>query len=78
VGNELVNQFEEQYVKRINGKFFLDLISANYGMLIEQGVPEKNIEVSQLCSFQEVDLLHSYRREGKTSGRAFGIIGMKY
>ncbi len=77
VGEEVINQFDSRYVKKVNDKLYLDLISANYDMLSEHGVPEENIEVSQMCSFQETDLLHSYRREGEKSGRAFGIIGMK-
>ena len=77
VGGEVVNRFEGRYVKEINGTYYLDLIGANLDMLKEQGIPEENIEVSSLCSFRESDLLHSYRREGVKSGRAFGILGMK-
>lgn len=76
VGMELVNQFNTKYVKKIGEKYYLDLISANYDMLIEHNISEENIEVSQLCSFEELGLLHSYRREGERSGRAFGIFGM--
>jgi hypothetical protein len=76
IGKELVDQFDARYVKLLDGRFYLDLIAANRDMLVEQGVPEENIEISRFCSFQESDLLHSYRREGKKSGRAFGIIGM--
>jgi YfiH family protein len=77
IGGELLSQFSRRYVKEIEGNFYLDLISSNRDMLIEQGIPRKNIEISNLCSFQENEVLHSYRREGKFSGRAFGVIGMK-
>ena len=77
VGGELLDQFSENYIKKIDNKFYLDLISANYDMMIEHKIPEENIEVSNLCSFEESELLHSYRREGEKSGRAFGIICMK-
>ncbi|MBK6536499.1 MAG: laccase domain-containing protein [Ignavibacteria bacterium] len=35
------------------------------------------MEVSELCTFTEKDLLHSYRRDGVKSGRMFGVIGMR-
>jgi len=77
VGVELITQFDTKYIKKIGENYFLNLISANYDMLIKHKIPEKNIEVSQLCSFEESRLLHSYRREGKESGRAWGILGMR-
>ena len=77
VGEELVNQFDEKYVRKIEGNYYLDLISANYDMLVRHNIPEENIEVSKICSYEESGLLHSYRREGKRSGRALGIFGMR-
>ena len=77
VGEEVVNQFDSKYVKESNGSYYLDLISANYDMLISHNIPEENIEVSKLCSFEQSGLLHSYRREGVKSGRALGIFGMR-
>ena len=45
--------------------------------MLEEGIPEKNIELSGLCSYDENELLHSYRREGARSGRAYGVIAMR-
>ncbi|HDZ59011.1 MAG TPA: laccase domain-containing protein, partial [Ignavibacteriales bacterium] len=32
---------------------------------------------SKLCTYEYSEILHSYRRDGKLSGRALGIIAMK-
>ena len=69
--------FDSKYMKNIDGKMHLDLSLPNYDILLDFGIPAGQIEVSPLCSFEENDLLHSYRREGKISGRALGIIAMK-
>lgn len=74
VGLDVANQFDSKYIRKSKNKYFLDLKSANFDMLIKSGVKRKNIEVSKLCSFEEKELLHSYRRDGKISGRAVGII----
>jgi hypothetical protein len=46
-------------------------------MLINEGIPPHQIQISGLCSFEYTELFHSYRRDGKQSGRALGIIAMK-
>ncbi|MFA8341825.1 MAG: peptidoglycan editing factor PgeF [Rhodothermaceae bacterium] len=74
IGEEVANQFDSKYIRESENKLLLDLKSVNYDMLISAGIPSKNIEVSDLCSFEETNLLHSYRREGKISGRAVGVI----
>jgi YfiH family protein len=76
VGKEFQNIFDIKYLLPQNGKFKLDVKQANYDMLVNFGIPESQIEVSNLCSFQE-EYLHSYRRDGLKSGRAFGIIALK-
>lgn len=76
VGKEFENIFDIKYLLPQKGKFKLDVKQANYDMLINFGIPESQIEVSNLCSFQE-EYLHSYRRDGLKSGRAFGIIALK-
>jgi copper oxidase (laccase) domain-containing protein len=45
--------------------------------MLKFGLLKKNVQVSSLCSYEMRDLLHSYRRDGEISGRAFGIIAMK-
>jgi copper oxidase (laccase) domain-containing protein len=41
------------------------------------GIKERNIEMNGLCTYNEAEVLHSYRRDGERSGRMFAVIGMK-
>ena len=77
VGEEVAEQFHEKYFMKINGKIYLNVVQANLDMIYDFGVPKDQIEVSNLCSFDEKELLHSYRRDGKFSGRSLGVIAMK-
>lgn len=77
VGREVADLFDDKCkIKRIE-KYLLDVASANYDMLIYSGLLKENIERSSLCTYEEKDLLHSYRRDGKKSGRSMGVIVMK-
>jgi purine-nucleoside/S-methyl-5'-thioadenosine phosphorylase / adenosine deaminase len=58
-------------------KVLLDLKKANRTQLVEAGLPEKNIFVSELCTSCDVDRLFSYRKEGAMSGRLLGVIGIR-
>ena len=77
VGPEVIAGFDHKYYKSKGEKFLLDVPAANYDMLIESGIPENNIEKSELCTFQMKDFLQSYRRDGINSGRALGIIVLR-
>jgi polyphenol oxidase len=54
----------------------LDLLSANRAILMEAGIPPRQISVANLCTACRPDLLFSYRRE-KTTGRLIAAIGIK-
>lgn len=77
VGEEVAALFDQEFIVPKNGKFLLDVASVNYRMLIDFGLAEGQVEKSELCTFREEKLLHSYRRDGKISGRSLGIIAMK-
>jgi polyphenol oxidase len=77
VGPEVTAGFNPGYFKPKGEKFLLDVPAANYDMLTEAGIPEKNIEKSLLCTYEMKDLLQSYRRDGIFSGRALGVIALK-
>jgi YfiH family protein len=77
VGEEVAEQFEQKYSMTINGKIYLDVVQANLDMIYDFGIPIDQIEVSQLCSYEEKELLHSFRRDGKLSGRSLGVIVMR-
>jgi YfiH family protein len=76
VGNEFENKFDSKYLKSNGNKFLLDLKSANKDMLINFGIPGNQIEVSEICSYGDLNF-HSYRRDKQNSGRALGVIAMK-
>ncbi len=77
VGPEVAAQFESVYVAEIKGKLYLDVLSANVDLIEEYGVPINQIEISPYCSYQEKHILHSFRRDGKNSGRHLGVISLK-
>lgn len=76
VGREFLNKFDKRYMLLKDEKFILDLKLANKDMLLNCGVPEDQIEISDICSYENSEF-HSYRRDKKKSGRAFGVIAMK-
>ncbi len=77
VGREVAELFDAEYMDKTGDKFLLDVAGANYDMLIREGIPPYQVQRSGLCSFEYNDLLHSFRRDGKLSGRALGVIAMK-
>lgn len=77
VKEDVENLFDLKYRIYKKNKIYIDLPAYNLDMLLSQNIPLKNIQQSNLCTFRDSNLLHSYRRDGKVSGRAFGIIVMK-
>lgn len=56
---------------------YLDLRKANRAQLLDAGLSEKNIFVSDLCTPCRRDLFFSYRKEGARSGRLLSVIGIR-
>lgn len=54
----------------------LDLRKANRAQLLDAGLREQNIVVSDLCTACRRDLLFSYRKEAGTTGRLLSVIGI--
>lgn len=52
-----------------SGKFHFNLWEANQQILLENGVPFKNIEIFGACSFQNNNKYFSVRKEGINTGR---------
>jgi YfiH family protein len=75
VGAEVAERFPQGTVLVREGKRFVDLKKANREQLVGAGLPEGNIEVSPSCTISD-SLYHSYRRDGKKSGRMMGVIGL--
>ena len=58
-------------------KMFLDLVEANRQQLIDDGIPNKSIEASPLCTNCHPELLFSYRAEKGKTGRMMGVAGIR-
>jgi YfiH family protein len=55
----------------------LDLRKANRAQLLLAGLNSQNIFVSKLCTACRPDLLFSYRKQGRESGRMMSVIGIR-
>ncbi len=74
VGLEVATLFESRHTRELgNNKFLLDVKTANLDQLLYAGIPREQIEVSPLCTISD-ERLHSYRRDGKKSGRMLAVI----
>jgi YfiH family protein len=79
VGEEVVDAISEHTVIETRPdwpKPHLNLASANQRQLLAAGIPDKQIEVSSLCTKCRSDLFHSYRRDGRRMGHLLSVIGL--
>ena len=80
ISNEVVEAlshicYYDKYVnKKSNGKYMLDLKGINKQILINCGIKEENIDVSNICTKCDKDLFYSYRRQGESAGRNAAFI----
>ena len=58
-------------------KFFIDTIEINRQLLINLGIKEENIYISDLCSVCNSDFIHSYRKDKPSDGRNITLIAIK-
>ncbi len=77
VGEEVAVLFDPAYLFVQRESFYLDLKKLNYDILINAGVPKAQIRFSELCTWENSLLLHSYRKHGVVSGRALAVLAMK-
>jgi len=77
VRQEITGLFDDKYKIKKGEKYLLDVAFVNYDMLINSGLQKGNIEKSNLCTYEEKDLLHSFRRDGQKSGRSMGVIAIR-
>ncbi|MEO8512944.1 MAG: peptidoglycan editing factor PgeF [Ignavibacteria bacterium] len=80
VDKDVAEMFPPQYVSVKPDspcKFNVDTGQMVYDNLIASGILHDNIERSPLCTYDETESLHSYRRDKSASGRMFAVIGMK-
>lgn len=61
--------------RRYGEKWHIDLPACNRRQLLATGIPEAQISVSPICTYQHPDLYFSARRLSINSGRIFtGIV----
>lgn len=76
VGKEVAELFPTECQReKGDGKYFLDVKRANVLQLLANGVQESHIEVHPDCTIHN-EHYHSFRRDGKQSGRMLAVIGM--
>jgi YfiH family protein len=57
-----------------SGHAYFDLWEANKTVLTSAGIPEENIEIMGLCTYEHPELFYSARRDGATTGRMVSAI----
>lgn len=65
------------FFKNSSGALFADLPAFNRELLLDRGIREQNIEISELCTSCNNDLFYSYRVEGRARGSMISVISMK-
>lgn len=78
VGPEVGSEFERFFPERndLRVRTRIDLAEANRRQFASAGVPAAQIELLRLCTRCLVEEFHSYRRDGKGSGRMVSAIGI--
>ncbi len=84
VGQEVIEAFESTFdnpdqliSNRHDNKAHVDLWKANKTWLMNQGVPEENIEISGLCTYKNHETFFSARYFKNRTGRFAGCIALK-
>lgn len=84
VGGEVIEAFEKTFpnqplliTSRQDDKAHVDLWLANKAWLLNQGVPENNIEISGLCTYKNHETFYSARYYKNKTGRFASCIMMK-
>lgn len=80
VDKDVAGMFDEKYVELkpdSQEKYLVDTGKIVFDNIISSGVLPENIERCLLCTYDETETLHSYRRDRSRSGRMFAVIGMK-
>ena len=88
VDKVVVDSFVEQFgnidefitlgeVKAGKQKYFIDTVELNKKVMTELGLEKDNIISSDICTKCHSDIYHSYRADGKLSGRNLSLICIK-
>jgi hypothetical protein len=75
VGDDVAEQFNRDFVRRVGKKFHLDLWSANRAQLESSGV--KRIAIAGECTASNSTRYFSHRASGGRTGRMLAVIGRR-
>lgn len=67
---------EGDYYFQRDGKYFIDLPTANVYQAISMGIPGKNIWISNECTYCNPKEFYSYRYDKSLKGKQGGFIGI--
>ena len=76
VGYDVAKYFPDSTTKISKEKYLFDNRKQIRFQLIDLGVKEKNIEISDVCTISDLNY-HSHRRDGDKAGRMCAFIGLK-
>lgn len=68
---------DDIFIKKANGKYMLDLVKANFLILVNAGVNPENIDCSDVCTNCYHEDLHSHRATAGKRGNLAAIISLK-
>lgn len=86
VSEDVIEQFRENFREELwpelfyrkeNGKYQLDLWRANRAVLVEAGIPEERIAVTNVCTHCNPDILFSHRSSGVKRGNLSAFLALK-
>lgn len=69
--------FEKIFTKKDNGRYMLDLVEANKQILLNAGISEENIDLSDICTCCNAETLHSHRASKGERGNLALMIALK-
>ena len=75
--NQMSDIISAGELKQGKRKYYIDTVKINKNMLIEMGLLGENIIDSRICTVCNSELIHSYRKEGKSAGRNTALIMLK-
>lgn len=64
--------WEDTIIKKNDIKYLIDLQEINKRILLESGIQKENLTIIDLSTFNEEEILHSFRRDGDK----FGLMGL--
>lgn len=77
VGPEVAGKFPSTAVHRVGGRTHLDLPAVARLQLLEAGLPEAALEDTGVCTACHPELCFSYRRDGRGTGRMWGLAALR-